>query len=117
MRKSISASAPPVFHGKRIKSKRLDLQPRTGLNRRTRGLRARAVACNPRQVPLLRPPSVSIHDHGHVSRQALQIQPFEEPRLFGGYRAQRAGGGNLQRLVCVSMRHGVPRRFFFTPQS
>src|SRR5579859_337438 len=100
--------AAPVFDGKRVQGKRVNLQPRAGLYGGTRRFSSGSMAGNARQVPLLRPPPVAIHDYGHVPRQATQIKFSEKKRLLGRQRSQRAGGGNLQRLGGVSRRHGIP---------
>jgi hypothetical protein len=64
---------PPIFHRKRVKRQRFNFQSRARFNCYPRRLRSRAVSRNPRQVPLLRPPPVAIHNHCNVPGQPRQI--------------------------------------------
>jgi len=57
------------------------------------------VARRARQMPLLCPAPIAVHDNGHMPREARQSKLFEEKRLFRRQRSQRARGGNLKRRV------------------
>src|SRR5208283_980733 len=83
---------------------RFHVQPRTRLNRCPRRLRSRSVSRHPRQVPLLRPAAVPIHDHRDMPRQSRQVQLLQQPCLF---RCNRTKGLGSQRLrMCSGVCHG-----------
>ena len=69
-----------------------------------------------RQVTLLRPAAVAIHNDGDMARKARQIELFEEIGLFGRERTEGAGARNLQSRVCFGVRHDEDA-FSFMPQS
>jgi hypothetical protein len=64
---------PPIFDRKRIKGQRFDFQSRARFDRRAGRLGSRTVPRDPREVPLLCPPPVAVHDYGDVPRQPRQV--------------------------------------------
>lgn len=47
-------------------------------------------------MTLLRPTAIAIHNHGHMARQTLQIELFEELSFLGRQWAESSGDGNLK---------------------
>jgi len=47
-------------------------------------LRAGAMAGDAREMALLGPPAVAVHDDSDVTREAREIESFEEPGFVSG---------------------------------
>jgi len=102
-RRDFCAGTLPVFDGKRIERQRFDFQTSAGLDGNACRLRPRTVPSDPWQVPLLRPPAVAVHNHGHMPREPPEIELFEQACLFRCVRAKRTRCGDVQRLGIVAM--------------
>jgi hypothetical protein len=49
-----------------------------------------------RQMPPLRPATVAIHDYRQMPRQPAKVQLFQQKCFFGGYRAKRMRGRDVE---------------------
>jgi hypothetical protein len=77
--------AAPVFYGKGVESKGFNFEARTGFDSGASRLRADAVAGDARQMTLLRPAAVAVHDYGDMAWQARKIELFEEICFLGSH--------------------------------
>lgn len=81
--------AAPVFDREGVESERFDVEASTGFDGGAGGLRAGAMTGDAREMTLLGPASVAVHDDGNVARKALEVEFCEETRLLGGDRTER----------------------------
>src|SRR5690606_17309088 len=68
-------AALPVLRRERVEREALDPEPGTGLDRAADGLATLLVPDRARQVALLRPPPVAVHDDRHTARAMRHPMP------------------------------------------
>ena len=80
--------AAPVFDGEGVEGEGFDAQAGAGFDGCAGGIRAGAVTGDAREMALLGPAAVAVHDDGDVAGEAGEIELFEETGLLGGDRAE-----------------------------
>ena len=75
--------ALPVLDREGVERQHLDAQAGGPFDDVAHRVDARAVSLDTRQVTLRGPAAVAVHDHGHMSRQAVEVDLTGE-RLFRG---------------------------------
>src|SRR6516165_5673062 len=98
--------AAPVFDREGVERKGLDVEPSTRFDGSASGLGARAVANDAREVALLRPAPVAVHDDGDMAGKARDIQFFEKTRLFCGDWTEGIEHQGLREGAVVRVGHG-----------
>ncbi len=78
----------PVFHRKRVKRQRGNIQTRAGFDDGPRGFHSGAVPGDAWQMPALRPAAVAIHDDGDMPGQALRIERLRAGAPLRGWPVQ-----------------------------
>ena len=91
--------AAPVFNGEGVEREGFDVQPGAGFDGGAGGIRAGTVTGDAREMTLLGPAAVAVHDDGDVAREAGEIKFLEETGLLGGVRAEGFEMG-------MAVRHG-----------
>ena len=80
--------AAPVFDGEGVESERFDIETRASFDGDAGGLRAVTVTGDAREMALLGPAAVAIHDNGDVTGETGNIEFIEETGLFRGDEAE-----------------------------
>jgi hypothetical protein len=102
--------AAPVFDREGVQGERFDVQASAGLDGGAGGLRAGSVSRDAREVALLGPTAISVHDDGDMAGEAGRIELGKELRLFTGDGAEAVGERRESRELESRMGHSQPIR-------
>ena len=91
--------AAPVLDGEGVEGEGFDVQAGSGFDGGARGIGAGAMPSDAREMALLGPAAVAVHDDGDVTRETREIKFLEETGLLGGDRAEGFEMG-------MAVRHG-----------
>ena len=83
--------ASPVFQRERIQRQAWQMQSRARLDDLARHLHARAMPRHARQMPPFGPAAIAIHDDGHMMRQALAVELFQQLCFLAAGRLPEVG--------------------------
>jgi hypothetical protein len=94
--------AAPVFDGEGVEGESFDVEAGAGFDGGAGGLCTGAVSGDAREMTLLRPATVAVHDDGDVAGEAGEVEGLEETGFFGGDWAE----GFEREGMVMGLGHG-----------